>query len=157
MDLNSLTPSEVRNLHGNLQTLLQLARAYEQSNIQDATPTTMSTSSSSEHSVESNSSARIENLQPRQSDAHVISHPLEVNIQTSVRNANESRSSHEASSTSVDTEESKQSPTNKTSRKRKILMPSSGEKETARWHPIFNWKRFFDHSQYNVEIVIETC
>ena len=128
MDLNSLTPSEVRNLHGNLQKLLELARAYEQFNIQDVTSTTMSASSSSEHSVESNSQTRIEDLQPRQPDAHVISHPFEVNIQTSVRNANKSRSSHEASSTSVDSEESK-SPTNKTSRKRKLAAPSSGEKK----------------------------
>ena len=127
MDLNSLTPSEVQHLHDNLQKLLELSHACEQSNIHDATPTTMSTSSPSEHNVESNSQTRIEDGLPRQSDAHVISHPLEVNMQTSVRNV---RSSHEASSTSrtVDTEESKQSPTNKTSRKRKILMPSSGEK-----------------------------
>ena len=69
----------------------------------------MSTSSSFEQDAESNSPTRIEDGLPRQSDAHVISNPLEVNIQTP-----------------VDTEDPKRSPT---SRKRKILMPSNGEKK----------------------------
>ena len=161
MDLNSLMASKVRNLHGNLQKLLELARAYEQSNIQDATPTTMSTEHGSDV-IESNSQTRIEDLQPRQPDAHVISQPLEggVNIQTSVHNANKSRSSHEASSTSstVDTEESKQSPTNKTSRKRKLAAPSSGEKNSvSALAPNLQLETFFRPFQYNVEIVIPTC